>query len=248
MSESRAVPSGPVVDDDPFYVVRPGTWFLIPPDGSDGDNASVVAALLQALNADPRVLEVVAPDLNDYWTSRMSMYPDRPRASTGGILTGNDSFKALALSSYLRFQIRVPIKNQPMHGGAQDIPSDTYWVAWNGVSVFVMWEQKGDWIPISAGHVVEDVLRDVLEAISCSLYVQACGPGCDYGFMHTSIQIERTAHPNDFALAPHSDGRSVIYSGCVGFADPFEGLDYLAISLGGAVDEFAGSSYLRWGQ
>lgn len=226
--------------DGPLFVVRPGTWFLIPPPGTNADNAKVVADILQALKSDTRVLEVIAPDLNDYWTSRMSIFPDGPRATPQGILTGVDAFKALELSNYMRFKVRVPIKNQRMHHGADDIPSDTYWVAWNGISVFVMWEQEDhDWIPISAGHVVEEILRDVLRGASCHLYVQACGPHCDYGFLHTSIRIESAQHHEDFSLVPDADDRSVRYSGYIGFVDPFEGLDYLAISLGSAVGDFA---------
>lgn len=221
-----------------FRIVRAGTWFLVPPDGTDSENAAVVADVVQALKSDTRVLEVLAPDLDEHWTSRVGMYPDEPRSTSTGILTGRDSFEVLELSNYLRFKVRVPIKNQELHHGADDVPSDTYWVAWNGVCIFVMWEQSHPTIPLSGGHVIATVLRDVLSQISCGLYVQACGPHCSFGFLHTNVWLENDPSIDDYELATR-DERSVSFRADLDFEDPMSDLEWVAMSLGTGLGEFA---------
>lgn len=220
------------------HIVRIGTWFLVPPPETVADNATVVDQLIEALRSDTRVLDVVAPDLNDYWTSRKTMYPDRQRTMASHILTGQDRFKVLELSNYLRFKVRVPLKNQQPHHGSDDIPSDTYWVAWNGISIFVMWSQESERLPISGGHVVEDILDDVLGAINCRLYVQSCGPGCDFGFIHTNLRTHVDDAVERYSVEPY-DSRSVKFSSFVDFSDPLRDIEWVAMSFTQGLSDFA---------
>lgn len=240
MPVSDAV-SAPSATNEPVFNARAGTWFLVPSPGTNEDNLQLVADLIRVLKADTRVLQVIPPELNEHWTQRVTVFPDAERSPTpDGVLTGRDQFKILELSSAIRFEVRVPMKNQKAHHGAEDIPSDTYWVAWNGVSIFVMWKQEDDsWFPISGGHIVEEVLRDVLEQIGCGLYVQACGPRCDYGFLHTGIRVSTDPNVDDFTLTEGTDGRTVDYASFAELANPLEGLEFLAMSLSSGLGGFA---------
>jgi hypothetical protein len=78
------------------------------------------------------------------------------------------------MSEPVAFTIRVPVKNQPTNFGLGDPPTDTYGVAWDGISVIVVWDQADDEPPMNAGQVAANVLSDVLESFGYELYVQGC--------------------------------------------------------------------------
>ena len=57
------------------------------------------------------------PDINPDFTDRRVFYPDFNRTDEDDLLTGEDAFQVLELSSQIRFHMHVPKKNQPnWHG------------------------------------------------------------------------------------------------------------------------------------
>ena len=231
--------SGERAEDEPRNrLVRIGTWFLIPPR-SVQDNAVVVHSLVEALGDDTRVVNVVPPVLNDYWTYRRDFYPDLNRTSRDGVRTGVDGFQALEMSDFICFRVRVPIKNQEPHQDIDDVPSDTYFVIWNGIVILVMWEQDADSVPMSGGHVVEKVLKEVLGKIGCQLYVQSCSPDCDFLFLHRTLRIEEDSQVEDFEMRGCSDPRLLTYVAKSRRDDPEEELEQLGLVCREGVSDFA---------
>ncbi|MER7542042.1 hypothetical protein ABTW95_03445 [Spirillospora sp. NPDC127506] len=120
-------------------------------------------------------------DTNVYWP--------RAKSSSQTLLTGADGFDALNIPNPILFKVRVPEKNQPKHHGADDVPSDTYWAAWDGIVLVVLWDQNTEIEPLSGGHIVARILEDAVEALGDSLYEQACSPACKNIFLHTSMLL-----------------------------------------------------------
>ena len=181
---------------------------------------------------------MISPEQNDFWTNQLTVFPDRNRSTRHGIASGSDGLNILCLSNPIAFKVRVPKKNQHAYGGTPDIPSDTYWVAWNGVAVFVLWEQGQYEIPISGGHVVADILRDALKNSGSDLYVQSCSPGCEYMFLHQTMRIIEDATIDDYEVRPGSGTQEVLVV--------FEALDgpdlqvvWVALTVGSALGNFA---------
>ncbi|GAB3666075.1 hypothetical protein GCM10027596_33030 [Nocardioides korecus] len=78
-----------------------------------------------------------------------------------------------------------------------DVPTDTYFVAWDGITALVMWDREEETVlpTRSGGHVVIDILTDVLASAGGALYAQPCSPGCTNEFAHRVLRIERAVGP-----------------------------------------------------
>lgn len=224
--------------EGPFQIVRVGTWFWRIPD-CEQESEYWVSALAEALEADTRVDRVEVGTQTDYWNSIGVMYPDESRTTARGIQIGSDGFHVLRMSRHVKFRVRVPIKNQTSpHGNHDDIPSDTYYVAWDGISVFVLWENVEAYPPLAGGHVVADVLRDVTASIESDLYIQACSPQCDFMFTHSPLRLVHDEDADYYALAPDKHGPAVAM-GLKYLEDPFENVGWVAMLLGGEIERFA---------
>lgn len=219
-------------------LMRVGTWLWVIPPSVGATNEELSEALGKALQADTRVLQVNVPPLNPHWTGRRRVYPDRKRTSPAAIRTGEDALQVLELSEHVTLQVRVPVKNQPTHGGFDDVPSDTYWVAWDGVSVFVLWEQFNADETISGGHVVADILRDAVESVGSDLYVQSCSPGCDFMFLHRTLRVVFDPEVDLFAI--RQDAGTRLLDMAVGLdREPAKLMELLPILLKSTVSDFA---------
>jgi hypothetical protein len=84
---------------------------------SPADKRQTVSELCSALEQDPRVVKVLAPDINPDFTARRRIYPDFKRTNNEDLLIGSDAFQVLDLSNPIRFHIHVPKKNQPQLNG-----------------------------------------------------------------------------------------------------------------------------------
>ncbi|MFI5661566.1 hypothetical protein [Streptomyces sp. NPDC051684] len=87
------------------------------------------------------------------------------------------------------FKVVIPIKNQPQHHNADDIPTDTYWVAWDGVVVMVLWRHERAHIPRSGGQVILQLLEQVCGTANLGVLNQACSPACTNVFMHSDLVV-----------------------------------------------------------
>ncbi len=164
-------------------------------DGVTGSEVkrALLDELVATLDKDPRVTRVQAPrELNTHYTYLRRYWPERTRTSAERLLTGADYMSVLLLPEPVLFTVRVPKKNQPTKHGFDDVPSDTYDVAWDGVTAWVIWAQSSPDIPKSGGHVVRDVLDDAARALGGGVYEQACSPGCTNIFLHTTLRLKHS--------------------------------------------------------
>jgi hypothetical protein len=220
------------------FLARAATLMLT----SDTQSNAVEAArsVIERLRNDARVpTPIDDPELNDYWTDWSEMFPARkgPRA---GVLRSDDRMSALHLSSPVSFTVRVPIQHQPTHHGSEPPRSDTYGVAWDGITAIVVWEQDDADIPISGGHIVAKVLEDAAKAAGFGLYSQSCSPGCDYVFMHTTMRVEANPEATDLRLEKIDGDRAIRAILDIEFDDDLEAAAlFLLLGMGTATDEFA---------
>ena len=175
----------------------------------------LVDAVCGALNKDTRVTEVKRPTISSEYSTYDEFYPDLNRTDNEALLKGNDLFEVLCLSKPIYFSVHVPKKNQPALHDEHDIRSEDYFVAWDGVTALVLWEQDDDFLPLAGGQIVAEILDSALQKIKTELYNQACSPDCQNIFFHTSMHVydisETDADENGltFLLSDDSDERSV---------------------------------------
>ncbi|CDO33314.1 hypothetical protein [Mycolicibacterium porcinum] len=232
---------------DTVRILRMGTFFWEVPKATPiTDGPRLTRELATQLRSDPRVEEVLDPksdDISDFMFARF--YPSDP-PDMDSILFGKDSKKALVSSFPIFFRVRVPIKNQPIHEGVADVPSDTYAVAWNGVTLVAIWHQGSDHIPMSGGHVVIDVLSEAISSLEgASLVNQACSANCSFQFMHPSMvlmDLPDSAEDRDFYIQLSSrEGRIHHFDlwTYAGDGNDFEVLSSLAFTLMSKANDFA---------
>jgi hypothetical protein len=193
--EGRAsVAQLPASDEGDTRLFRMGTFFWSVHPDTDPDEAGekLVKDVVSQLTSDSRVTYVVPPDFEHGFCSSQTFYPSAVE-NFQAMMFGSDALEALEVTPPIMFRIQVPIKNQPLREGRYaDIPSDSYWAAWNGITLVVMWSQYDDEIPMSGGHVVIDVLRDAVAASGAKLVNQACSSGCSFKFIHSTMVIAFT--------------------------------------------------------
>ncbi|MFJ4785698.1 hypothetical protein [Streptomyces sp. NPDC088794] len=177
------------------FLCRIGTIFLLSPEKKEFDEYA--NDLKGALQDDPRVQWVKQPRLNTDFCSHLAVYPNSENSNSDAVMHGSDALRAVQLDRPLLFKIVVPIKNQPKHHHADDIPTDTYWIAWDGVVVMVLWRHEATSIPQSGGQIVMQVLEQACEAIGLGAFNQACSPACTNVFMHSDLIVRQLEDAND---------------------------------------------------
>lgn len=171
------------------FLCRIGTIFLLSPKRQKFEEYR--DGLAKALQADPRIQWVRRAKLNTDFCSHLAIYPESRNTTPDEIMHGSDAMRAVHFDRPILFKIVVPIKNQPQHHQADDIPTDTYWVAWDGVTVMILWQHEKEDIPLSGGQVILQVLEEVCEKAELGVFNQACSPACTNVFMHSDLVVEQ---------------------------------------------------------
>jgi hypothetical protein len=168
------------------WVARFGSFVTItdwPPERSATD---LLDAVVAELKADPRVVSVEEPEIEEDWCTSGVIYPS-PLPS--GIDSWFHHMHWVRFSAPLSFRVGVPAKNQRRLSEGDELPT-SYVVWWDGMVVLTAWQVRADEpLGLSGGHVVEDILSEALERADFELYVQGCNPGCSYGYAHTSLRL-----------------------------------------------------------
>lgn len=172
-------------------VVRVGTFMLKVPCETPPKN-EIIESLKRAIESDVRVSSVELTDQRPEWMRRLSFFPTSEPATKDQILSGSDHFHCVTLSDPILITIHVPKKNQPKFMGYSDHPSDSYFVAWDGLTAVVAYEApvKGKPLARAAGQIVPEVLADCAKKAGLGLHVQACSPSCKNLFTHTDVVLE----------------------------------------------------------
>ena len=188
-------------EDREMFVARIGVGLLVVPDDTSEDEADRIdEAIRDALTADDRVesLEIATKSPAD---NRSIWYFHGEPAGENSIDPELEA--VLRLNSDLEFTIRVPIRTQPIYRGRSDVPSDVYRVHLDGVSLVVLWSQFDGRATLSGGHVVLDVLEDVVGRAGYKFRVQACSAGCTFRFLHVDLLTFGGDPPDSFHPHPH---------------------------------------------
>jgi hypothetical protein len=236
MTNEAAAASANEVQIEDTYLCRIATILL---NAGKSENArDFLQPVRSALESDTRVTyarfnDPQNPDFIDYEI----YYSDRAQATTKSSPQGSGAFNAISFDQLLFFKIVVPIKNQPKHHDADDIPTDTYWVAWNGLTAFILWKHEGDLVPLSGGHVVLEILQDAAERCGLSVYNQACSPGCTNVFLHTTLVVSKEEDQEEFEVID-ADGNHISVA-VPDLPDEEDVLYEIAYHLGYAAEHFS---------
>ena len=132
-----------------------------------------------------------APELDAAWSPELIIYISLDAGediAESHALEGTRHVHAQMFSDPIAFQLHVPAKNQPKVFDSDTIPSEDYFVLWDGGNLLVGWEQPaGGHVGSSGGHIVEEVVEQAVERAGVDLMVQACNPDCACVFLHTAI-------------------------------------------------------------
>jgi hypothetical protein len=194
-----------------YYFGRYGTFLLLAPERMPSAD-DLRDGLEKAIRDDNRIISAMSVSIKKDWLNRTRVYPKRADTTDRALLSNEDYRDAIEFSDPVAFTVKIPIKNQQPFRGVEDIPTDTYYAAWDGITAVVLWRREsGDRRPPrSGGHIVIDVLRDIAASAGLGFYAQACSPGCTNVFAHRVMRIERVRGQRKFSIRGVDD-----YTKCV---------------------------------
>lgn len=197
-------------EDSPSYFARFGTA-LLDLKKCKFDPEENVDAIITSLQHDSRVEEVFDYVGDHTWSSLHLLHPSTEHYCSECLLTGKDAYEVVNFGHAIVFKLHVPKKNQPVINGIDDTPTEDYWVAWDGISIVVLWSSGGaTTIPTSAGHVAFDVIAAAASHAQMEVHEQACSPGCKNKFTHGGISLS-SGPPDSSRIEITTRGRVVNY-------------------------------------
>ena len=113
-------------------------------------------------------------------------------------------------------------------------------MAWDGITVTVLWEQRSDGAALSAGHVVAVILAEVLDKVNCELRIQNCGPGCHYNFIHAAAALVDDPTVEDYKISAGSS--RVVQLASDWYGSPIDIVRHAHFCLSGDLETFSSFS------
>jgi hypothetical protein len=143
--EGKPAAAAEVPED--FYFVRFGTFMLLAQHKAP--SAELLSKKLEeAIRGDSRISSSAPVFIRPGWVAGFSVYPRQQRPAESDIFSARDVRNAVHWREPVAFTVTVPIKNQPEFRGYEDIPTDTYYVSWDGITAVILWRrERGDRIP-----------------------------------------------------------------------------------------------------
>lgn len=157
--------------------------------------------VIASLKDDPRVKDLVAVDFENvslriptFAAAAIDKKTDFP---TGVPISASAHIHALEISPPIQFTVQIPRRLQVPKGASEkSVPSDEYWVVWDGILLVVLWRNEGERpYGILGGSAVVKLLKEIAKKSGKDTYVQACSPNCSYQFAHRDIQVISNAEP-----------------------------------------------------
>jgi hypothetical protein len=178
-----------------MYVVRIGLCTLVETDADD--EKDLLKKLSAALQKDTRVKDFVdlEPDKCRFFTPKIPASIIRVNRLSRGPESALAHAHAIEMNPPLQFTVQVPRRLQlPDWGKEDEVPSDEYWVTWDGIALAILWKLEGE---SSYGQIgglsVINVLREAAKSSGCEVIAQPCGPNCNYLFAHRDVTVTTTA-------------------------------------------------------
>jgi hypothetical protein len=184
----------------PKMVGRIGICILVMKGARDREES--YSGLIMSLEKDPRVKSINAPSASAATLKdvRYVVPPFRSAKSRTSMRTEGATHThnhALRIQPAILMHIQVPRRLQVEGQKEDEVPSDEYWVAWDGVTVLATWMHGSSSRPFgtSGGIVVLDILKKAAEDNDMMLRQLSCGSNCGYPFAHSDLLIEPVAKP-----------------------------------------------------
>lgn len=214
MAEITALPTDDQAGEDvgPAFVGRVGIAMAAIGEHADGAAQASIRRLCAALERDARVPVLRVPSADSYGIRMVrSAAEGSPRANDYAPAEPNEHIHVVMGALPVVFQVRVPKRLQVPAGEPDDAPSDEYWVAWDGMSLLILWtfEDFRDSLAPVGGQIVLEVLRDASTVAGVELRTPPCGPNCDYPFAHADLLIE-SGDPHEDTFEFHGFDASAI--------------------------------------
>jgi hypothetical protein len=197
--------------------------------------------LLTALRADPRVKELRAePSAENTFRQRLFSFAGSNETWSEG--RPSMPHRHVHVASFVKpilFSIHVPKRLQPQDRGGGAIPSEEYWVSWDGVELVVLWDHASSARPTGhyGGFIALDVLDEAAKTLHLRTMRQACGPYCDYPFSHQDLLIAPDADASKLLLT--EQGRWTLRVDCPAEPDVLELVRRLSVAFSQTVHTFA---------
>ncbi|MEU7695302.1 hypothetical protein [Microbispora hainanensis] len=189
-------------DLNPLYVMRVSSCVLCIQHGT-GDE--FYEKLMEALAKDSRVKDLVRPHPArvkiNHTVFPAAGLPD-VQMDIADRVNPDIHFHCPEIAPPIRFQIQVPRRLQPQPLGEREVPTDEYWVEWNGITLATLWRHEGSDDPYgySGGLSAINIVSEAAESADLDTHVLPCGPNCDYPYTHTDLVL----------IGGDSDGFSII--------------------------------------
>jgi len=162
----------------------------------------VSGAIVRALDDDSRVTSLTPPDLDPSYDEHILVYPSSRGADPDSVVTGSDVLVGVSLSGVLKFELSVPLKNQPTFTADETPPAEHYYVIWDRYSLMLGWQQNAETpIPRAGGQVIRDVLNVAAKKMQGRQYIQSCSPWCTHLFAHQELHIRTRPGAQGFSLS-----------------------------------------------
>lgn len=187
----------------PSYVARTGLCILEELT-YEKDRKANLRKVIACLKDDPRVKDLVELDLKSVSLSSPKFFitnrESKPDFTIQAPISASVHSHALQISPPLQFTVQIPRRLQaPKGANADSVPSEEYWVVWDGVVVVVLWKCEDSPHPFGAlgGVAVIKLLDEIVKKSDNAVTAQPCGPNCDYLFAHCDIQVVATDEQED---------------------------------------------------
>jgi hypothetical protein len=186
----------------PSYVTRVGLCIL-EDRVVKNDRKESLQKVVTSLREDPRVKDLVDVDLEKATLRRPKFaaagIDSKRDFDTGVPISPSVHIHALEIDPPLKFTVQIPRRLQIQKGASEEsVPTDEYWVVWDGILLVVMWRYDGNGsYGTLGGTAIIKLLMEVAQKSGKAVYVQPCGPNCDYPFAHRDIRVVSTNEAED---------------------------------------------------
>jgi hypothetical protein len=105
----------------------------------------------------------------------------------------------------IEFKMNVAVRHQDQQFGPEAIPSEDYFVSWDGIQLLVAWPagKEGQDTGAAGGLSAFDLLHEAMESVGLQLLVEPCGPYCDYPFAHRDLLIAQDETIAELSVTDH---------------------------------------------
>jgi hypothetical protein len=194
-----------------------------------GDDAALYERLMNTFKDDSRVESVQGPepDNQTFFRPAISSFGSFKDDTSVRADEAPDPYSHLHAFNFrwpMLLHVRSPRRLQPQYSTFKEIPAESYWAAWDGITLVVLWESEEDLKDIdwdeagladvykvlspSGGLLVQEILKDAVEKCGYEFRTVPCSPVCDYSFAHSDLVVHTIGEDQETRF--HDDERGLV--------------------------------------